>query len=167
MRFVIEAADGRLLDGNELARIAVVLDVGKRPHEPLVPADPAHPPADHVEPLGHRMDFDADVDGSRAWRESCWAAVEAQHRVGRVLDHDELVLLGKGDDPFVELRRRRFAGRAVRVVQDEEFWPWPARRSARRRDRAESRSRPTVATCRRPRHSTACGSRRPDSRARS
>ena len=60
-RRVVERRGAGLLDGDELARVAVVFHVGKGLHDPLVAADPAQPPADHVKALGHRMDFDADV----------------------------------------------------------------------------------------------------------
>jgi hypothetical protein len=88
-RIVVQGRDRRLLDGDELARIAVVLDVGKRLHDPLVAADPADPPADHVEALGQRVDLDAHLRApgtdrklsgspekvSRMWAASCTTTI--------------------------------------------------------------------------------------------
>ena len=64
-RRVVERRGGRLLGGDELARVAVVLHVGKRLDQQRMTADPTDPPTDHVKTFRHRVDFDAYVP--RAW----------------------------------------------------------------------------------------------------
>ena len=58
---VVQGRGRRLLNGDELAAVAVVLHVGEGADDPLVAAHPAHPPADHVPALGERMDLDAHL----------------------------------------------------------------------------------------------------------
>ena len=48
-------------------------------------------------------------------------AVVAEDGVGGVLDDDDVVLLGEGDHPFVELGRGDAAGGAVGVAEDEQL----------------------------------------------
>ena len=58
---IVQGRGSGLLDGDELARVAVVLHVGEGADDPLVAADPAQPPADHVPALGERVDLDAHL----------------------------------------------------------------------------------------------------------
>jgi len=60
----VDIAD-EFLDGDKLPAVAVVLHVGKRADDPLMPADPAHPPADPVQALREPVDFDANLPGPR------------------------------------------------------------------------------------------------------
>ena len=48
-------------------------------------------------------------------------ALVGEHDVGRVLHDDDLVLLGEVDHAVVEVARRDRAGRAVRVVDDQQL----------------------------------------------
>ena len=101
------AARGRLLDGHELARIAIVLDVGERLHDLRMAGHERHAPADHVEALRHRMDLDADFLGPVHLQEAQRRTIVAQQDVGRVLDDDDLIGLGEVDDAAIEVARGR------------------------------------------------------------
>src|SRR5438045_3537711 len=54
---VVECEGGGVLDGAELAAVAVVLHVGKGADDALMAADPADAPADHVVALAEGIDF--------------------------------------------------------------------------------------------------------------
>ena len=103
-----------VLDGEELAGIGVVLDVAVGADEQFVAGDKAAAPAGHVEALAGGMEFDADVLRAGRGEEAQRLALEHQRGVGGVVNDDEVVLPGEGDDPGEKLRRGAGAGRIVR-----------------------------------------------------
>jgi hypothetical protein len=113
--------DGCLLDGDELPRITVVLDIGKGLHQSLVPADPTDPPADHVKAFGQRVDLDPHLAGPGNGQKAERLALECQQDMGRVLDDDNLLGMGEFDDPLVKLASRHAPRRAVGIVQHQQL----------------------------------------------
>ena len=53
-----------MLDRHELPGVAVVFNVRKRLHDLGMTRDERHPPADHIEAFGHRVNFDAHIAGA-------------------------------------------------------------------------------------------------------
>ncbi len=83
--------------------------------------DEAHSPADHVVTLAHRMHFNADVHGTRCLQEAARCAVKAEHDVCGIVNDDELLFFRQCDNLFKELGRRRFSGRRIRIVQNQQL----------------------------------------------
>ena len=118
---VVQGRGGRFLDGDELARVAIVLHVGIRLDQQWMTADPTDPPTDHVKTLRHRVDFDAYVPRARYAQKTERLAIEAQHDMRRVLHHDDVVLPGERDHTIVKLSGCRLAGRAVRIAEYQQL----------------------------------------------
>ena len=122
---VVQGCGGRFLHGDELAGVAVVLDVGKRAHQTLVPAHPAHAPADHVPALREGMDLDAHLPRAGHLEKARRTVLVVEHGVGGVLHHHEPVRPGELDHLLVELPRGHLARGAVRIVDHQELRATP------------------------------------------
>ena len=119
---MIVAVGGGVLDGEELAGIAVVLHIAVSLDEQRVADHEAAAPAGHVEILAGRVQLDADVFRARRGEEAQrFVAVVNQADVGGVVDDDEVVRLGEVDDLGEERRCGTRAGRVVRIVQHEHL----------------------------------------------
>ena len=98
------------LDRQELAGVGVVFHVGIGFDDQRIADDETEPPAGHVETFAHRVQFDADIHRAGRGEERERLAFEYQRGIGGVVDDDQIVLLGEGDD----LRRRIRCGRLRR-----------------------------------------------------
>ena len=101
------------------------VDVGLQPPVGLdrlgVAEDRGAAPAGHVEALGEREDLDADLLGAGRGEEAGRdVAVVGRLRVGVVVDDEDLVLAGEGDDHLEEALGDDRAGRVVRVVEEHQ-----------------------------------------------
>src|ERR1051325_2854112 len=118
---MIEAVSRSVLDGEKLAGIRIVLHVAVRFDEKFVADDETAAPSGHVESFAGGMEFDADVFRARRGEEIQWFAFEHERGVRGVVNDNDVVLFGKGDDFSKKLRRRRSAGWIVWIIDDENF----------------------------------------------
>ena len=95
--------DRRDLHGLEDPVVVIALDRLERRQHVAVAGGEADPPAGHVVALGHRREFAADLLGPLDRQEARrLIAVEADVAVGKVVDHEEAILLRQGDDLLKE-----------------------------------------------------------------
>ena len=116
--------DGRDLDGLENAVVVISLDRLERTQHVAIAGGEAHAPAGHVVALGHRREFAADALGPFDRQETRrLISVEADVAIGEVVNHEEAVLLGKGDDLFKKRPVHDGRRRVVRIVDDQDLGP--------------------------------------------
>src|SRR5919109_3117480 len=51
--------------------------------------------------------------------------VEGKIRVGEIVHDDQVMLLGKANDPLEESQLHNFRGRIMRETNDQQLWLWP------------------------------------------
>ncbi len=136
---VAAAGVGRVLLGERLGRacqrgdagqlqrlVEARVDVGLQPPVGLdrvgVAEDRGDPPAGHVVALGEREDLHPDLLGAGRGEEAGRdVAVVGRLRVSVVVDDEDLVLAGKGDDFLEEPVGDDRPGRVVRVVDEHHL----------------------------------------------
>src|SRR5262245_23848632 len=85
-----------------------------------------HTPARHVVTFRQRKKFDADLFSTWNLKQArCPVAVEGQIRIRQIVNDDQLVFLGKLDDPLEEIDLHHFGGRVMRKADDKQFGLWP------------------------------------------
>ncbi len=118
---MLQGRPGRVLDRHELAGVAIILDVRKRLNDFGMSRHKGHPPADHVESLRKRVHLHPHLAGSVYLKKTQRRATVAQEDVGCVLHDDNLVRTSEVDDLAVESARGDCPGRAVGIVEHEQF----------------------------------------------
>ncbi len=118
---VVEGVSGGVLNAEKLAGIGVVFNIGVGSDEERVPGDEAATPAGHVKGFAGGMEFDPDVDGAGNAEEAEGFAFEDKSGVGSVVDNDEVVGFGEGDDFGEEGGCGGGTGGVVGIVEDEGF----------------------------------------------
>src|SRR6266446_3909081 len=118
----LEGDDGRDLDRLEGAVVQIRLDPGQRVDHARIAADEAHPPARHVVGLGHGEELHPHVLGPRHLEErGGLVAVEGEVRVGEVVHHHQVMLLGELHHLDEEVAVYAHRGRIVGEGQDQEL----------------------------------------------
>jgi len=108
------------LDRREGTVIEVGLDAGQRRNQPLVADGKAHAPAGHGKGLRHRGELDRDIDRAGHFQYGRRRGVfEVDFRIGEVRKHDQLMLLGKGDDVLVEIEAGDPGCGVGRIIDDQ------------------------------------------------
>ena len=112
-----------MLDGQELARVGVVLYIAVGLDQEFVAGHKAATPAGHVKGLAGGVEFDADLLGAGSGQEAERFALENQRGVCGVMNDYELVALGEGNGFGKKLGRRARAGGVVRIIQHQHLRP--------------------------------------------
>src|SRR5438552_652651 len=118
---MIEAVSGGVLNGQELTRISVVFDIAIGAHQPFVTGHKSAPPSCHVKTFARRMEFDSDFLCSGCSEKAQWLTFKYQRRISSVVNHDQMMLLSKPDDPCKELLRSACTGRVVRIIHHQHL----------------------------------------------
>ena len=126
---LVHGHDRRDLDRLERAVVEVRLQTRERRDHVGVADEEADPPPGHRERLRQGVQLDAALLGALDLEDrGRLVPVEGEVGVGEVVDDEQTVLAGEGDDPLheVELDRRR--GRVVRKREDHDARPWTGAR---------------------------------------
>ena len=78
-------------------------------------------PANHVESLRHRMNFDAYFACAINLQEAEWCAIVAEQNMCSILHDDDFVFVRKVDHSFVEVAGCNLPGRAIGIIDDKQL----------------------------------------------
>ena len=108
------------LDASEGAALDVALHLQDPRDELCIGGAEAHTPARHVVALRHRVELNAAVLGTGHLQDAEPLALVEDERIGIVVHHDEVVLAGKGHQPFVGLHAGRCSRGHVGIVHPHQ-----------------------------------------------
>ncbi len=104
----------------------VALDFGKSPDDVRIADAKTEPPSRHVVGLGHGVELHSHVFRPRNLQETgSLIVIEGKVGIGHVVDHHDLIILGKPYNLFEEVQADSGRGGVVREVEGNDLGPGP------------------------------------------
>ena len=110
------------MDGREGAIVVVTLDSGKRVDQFFIAHHESDPPACHVVTLTHGEKLNRNVARTRDLHDrGRLEPIETNIRVGEIVNHQNIVLLGQSDNPLKKIILNALRGRIAGKAQNNHL----------------------------------------------